>query len=425
MIYMDNNATTIMSAPVLKAMLEWSNRGNPSAGYAAARDCRRMMTEFRRYIAQLCGIDVCCEEERDTGRAQVAAPKQYRVIFTSGASEANCMLIRGVIDSYSASYSVIPHVVCSAIEHKSIMMLLKSLEEMGHVTVTYVEPTVTGHIAPSAVDAAIRKNTCLVVVMHANNETGAINDVAAIGRVAHAKNVPLHTDTVQTFGKMPLNPGQDIDSFVISFHKIYGPPGVGALIIRQRFLAGFRIKPLIYGTQNEGLRGGTENVPGIGAAFAALRLTMDGRARKNAHLLSLKKRLMSEFAKLLPTISYAEYVKTRNDGGPKKELEMVFISGDGAGYLPNTIMLSIVKRSKPYICNTRIKNALEARGIIVSIGSACNTASSKASHVLYAMGADELIRKGALRISLGDSNTEADVLTFVREFMAALKGEVA
>lgn len=418
-IYLDNNATTIMPPSVVKAMVEWSNRGNPSAGYASARECRRMMAEFRQYIGQLCHIDVCCAEERDTGRKPAPRAKQYKVIFTSGASEANCALIRGVVDAYAAYVKMTPHIVASSIEHKSIMMLLNSLEELGQISVTYVDPAPSGHISPAAVSAAIRKNTCLVVVMHANNETGAINDIEAIGRAAHAHNVPFHCDTVQTFGKAPIDPGQFVDSFVVSFHKLYGPPGVGALIVKQQFLSGYKIKPIIYGTQNEGYRGGTENVPGIGAAFAALKLTMDGRARKNARLAQLKKLIMADLAAALPTTTYIEYLSTQP--GPKKEIELVFISGDGPRYSPGTLLFSVVKRTKPYICNTKMKDALEAKGIIVSIGSACNTASTKASHVLYAMGADELIRRGTLRVSLGDFNTEDDARRFVREFLIALR----
>lgn len=435
MIYLDSNATTIMPAEVLKAMLEWSNRGNPSAGYASARESRKMMVEFREHIAEICGISQCCEEERDVSESKVNAlrkrqtdPSQYKIIFTSGASEANCTVIRGVVDAYINATGALPHIVVSAIEHKSIIEQVKWLVDHERAEVTWVQPVISGHILPKDIGAAIQPNTALVCVMHANNETGAINDIAEIGRIAHSKNVPFHCDTVQAFGKYPINPVKsNVDSFCISFHKLHGPPGVGALVIKQQFLQGYKIPPMIFGTQNDGVRGGTENLPGLGAASKAFEITMTGRPGKNAQMTKVKSYIMDELSKRIPTKTYVEYVKEAQQKGAKNEVEIVYLSGNNKYYLPNTILLSVVKRGgsrTKTVCNTRMKEALEKRGIIVSIGSACNTASPKASHVLYAMGADDLIRQGALRISVGDLSTVDDAKKFVMEFMQVIKAEI-
>ncbi len=432
MIYLDNNATTIMPAEVLKAMLEWSNRGNASASYASAREARGMMMKFRNHIARVCGFDACCEEPRDTDKKSDLAkrqedPSRYKILFTSCASEANATIIQAVVDSYAEAVKSVPHIVTSAIEHKSVLDHIKYLEEHGKVEATYVRPTTSGHILAQDVAAAIRPNTCLVCIIHANNETGAINDVREIGRIAHARQVPFHTDTVQSFGKFPLNPiRSNVDSFCVSFHKLQGPPGVGALIVKQQFLAGYKLRPLIFGSQNEGLRGGTENLPGIGAAFEAFQLSMTNRETKNARIGKIKSYIVEELGKRLPALQYEKYVEEARTKGPKRELELVWLSGNSRHYLPGTILLSIVKRGggKP-VCNARMKSELEARGIVVSVGSACNTASAKASHVLYALDADELIRKGALRISIGDMNTMDDAKAFVREFLQVLKGEIS
>ncbi|QYB17709.1 cysteine desulfurase IscS [Pacmanvirus S19] len=429
MIYFDNNATTIMPTEVKKAMLEWCNRGNPSAGYASAREARDMMTEFRKYIGKLCGIDTCCPEPRDIDNQELLMkakknPSKYKIIFTSGASEANCTVIHGVIDTYSRATGKIPHIVVSAIEHKSIISTIKSYTDRGLVSATFVQPTTSGHIRPEDVEKAITNDTCLVCVMHANNETGAINNIQKIGQIAHKHNVPFHCDTVQSFGKFPISPLKDnVDSFCISFHKLHGPPGIGALIIKQQFLLGYNLQPIIFGSQNEGYRGGTENLPGIGAAFTATLLTMKNRKEKNNTSQNIKKYIMTELSKKVPTRQYTAYLHgAKSNKIPA--VEIVFLSGLSEYYLPNTLLLSVVKRTGTPICNVKMKNSLEKQGIVISVGSACNTSDAKASHVLYAMGADDFIRKGALRISLGDVNTIEEAKKFVQEFLKIINQQL-
>lgn len=425
MIYFDNNATTIMPIVVKKTFLDWCNRGNPSSSYASAKESRALMTEFRKYIGKLCGFDPCCQEDRDSltnNSKRREDPAQYKVIFTSGASESNCTVLQGIVDAYVETTNNHPHIVMSAIEHKSLLEMAKSYQARGKAAVTFVPPTPSGHIRPEDVAAAITPNTCIVCVMHANNETGAINDIRKIGAIAHKNNVPFHCDTVQTFGKMPINPNKEnVDSFCISFHKLHGPPGIGALVIKQQLLLGYKMSPMIFGTQNEGLRGGTENLPGIGASFTATKLTMTDRTSKNVNLLKIKKYIVSEIAARMPTEQYTQYINKKTTSVPLPAIEVVFLSNTNDFYLPNTILLSVVKRTKPMICNAQMKSDLESKGIVVSVGSACNTASPKASHVLTEMGADELIRKGTLRISLGDDNTMEEAKKFVREFLLVVK----
>ena len=423
MIYFDNNATTIMSTEAKKALLEWCNRGNPSSGYASAKEARAMMTEFRKYIGKLCSIDSCCPEARDSKVADSVRndPSKYKVIFTSGASEANCTAISSIISAYEEVTRNIPHVVVSAIEHKSIISMVKSYQSRGKITATFVQPTKSGHIKPEDIEKAITNDTCLVCVMHANNETGAINNIQKIGQIAHKHNVPFHCDTVQSFGKFPISPIKDnVDSFCISFHKLHGPPGVGALLIKQQLLQGYNLSPMIYGSQNEGYRGGTENLPGIGASLVATKITMQDRLQKNKNSGKIKQYIMNELSKNIHTRQFTQY--TPNGKAPK--IEIVFLSNASEYYLPNTLLLSVVKHSKPYICNVKMKDSLEKQGIVISVGSACNTADEKASHVLYAMGADELIRKGALRISLGDVNTLPEAKKFVQEFLKIIKQQI-
>jgi cysteine desulfurase len=411
MIYLDNNATTFISADTKKAMLYWCNRGNPSASYKSADLVKGMLATLQDSILGLSGI---------------SAP-DWCVLFNSGASESNATVLSSVIRAYqcvsgrSAAVCARPHIVTSSIEHKSILDLLKSYADSGMVEVTFIDPLPGGHINPAAIRAAIQPNTCLVTIMHANNETGAINDIREIGRIAHEHRIPFHVDTVQTFGKNPVQPLADnVDSYCISFHKLQGPPGVGALVIRNDFWRGYNLQPLIFGAQNGGRRGGTENTPGLGASLAALGVAMQDRAAKNTRLAAMKALIIGGISNSLQAIPYMQYLDTtRRDARAGMPPMIVFISGIGSAYLANTVLLSVVRRAPGVkICNIKIKKKLEDKGIIISVGSACNTKSDKASHVLYALKADAAIRSGALRISLGDMNTADDCRRFVAEFCA-------
>ncbi len=415
LVYLDNNATTFMPPDVQAAMIAWCNKGNPSSAHTAAREARHMMTEFRQYLASLCSI-ISDEGPEHTAPQSDSA---YKIIFTSGASEANCTIIHCITTSFARITGTLPHVIVSAVEHKSIIEMVQTYAAHNLLTATYIKPETSGHISPAAIQDAIGPNTCLVCVMHANNETGAVNNIRAIGAIAHKYNIPFHCDVVQTFGKCPLKPiTENVDSFCISFHKMCGPPGVGALIVKQKLLVGYKLSPYIFGSQNDGWRGGTENLPGLGAAFAAVRGTMVKREQKNENMAKIKHFIIGEIARRMPARTYMEYLGAREP--PQPEVEIVFLSGT-KGYLPNTILLSVVKRSRPPMCNSDLRADLEAKGIIVSIGSACNTASPKASHVLYAMGADELIRRGAIRVTLGDDTTLEKATYFVKEFLLIIQ----
>jgi cysteine desulfurase len=396
MIYLDNNATTVMPLEVKKEMIKWCNVGNPSADYESAVVARKRMEDLRNLIGKLCGIRVCCKDIRD---GKQAIDGSFRILFTSGASEANATVVHNIITNFPR-----PHIAYSAVEHKSIIDAIVHYQALGLCTSTVIPVTVSGHCPPTAVAGAMQANTKLVCVMHANNETGAVNDIHAIGQIAHRAGALFHTDAVQTFGKYYVRPlGNDglplVDSFCVSFHKMGGPPGVGILAIRQGMLQ----TPLIFGSQNGGLRGGTENMPGIGASYKALSITADDRTAKNLKQRDLKTILCKKLSLKFPVITYHQYTTMAQKPAV---LTIVLISGI-KNYLPGTLLISIVGR--PGICNAKIKKRLAEMNIIVSVGSACNTASAKASHVLYAMMADEAVRAGALRISLGDSNTERDI----------------
>lgn len=416
MIYLDNNANTIVPEPVCVEMMKWLNKGNPSASYASARATRVMMNEFKMQIGRICSINPCCGEERDGEDPKAAArPEKWRIIFTSGASESNSMVVSSAIAAWREKIRRTPHIIASAVEHKSILEMLADYAERGLITLSLIPVDVEGRVQPAEVAKHLRGDTALICIMHANNESGAINDMAAIRAVSG--NIPIHCDTVQTFGRFAIKPlDMGINSFSVSCHKFNGPPGCGLLVIQQAFLNGYDLRPLIYGSQNNHLRGGTENVPGIGACKLAMSICHQSRAEKNKRVAALKAKILAGLAKSLPVTAYADYVAGRK---VVPVIEIVILTPP-RGALFNTILLSVVKQTPPMICNGEMKQALEDLGIIVSVGSACNTASPYASHVLDAMNADMFIRKGALRISLGDDTTEEDIKGFLRGFIKVI-----
>jgi cysteine desulfurase len=375
-----------MEGVVIEEMVRWTNRGNPSASYSSAQKARDMMDDFHRYIANGGG---------------------YEVIFCSGASEANATAVEAAL-----RISAKPHIITSNVEHKSILLHLRASAEAGRCTLTEVPARPSGHVAAEDVRRAIREETVAIFVMSANNETGAINNTVAIAAAASGRY--FHCDAVQSYGKYGAPSG--VSSFAISFHKFGGPAGVGALVIAKKYCG---LLPLIYGTQNNGMRGGTECLHGIAAAFLATKRNFTDRKQKNAHLAGLKEQFITLMSSAgVPITQYSQYLSAR-ERIPK--LEIVLLSTCADDYLCNTLLISIVLHdSKLRICNSATKKELEKQGIIVSVGSACNTASPTASHVLYAIGADQHIRAGALRISFGDANTSAEVVRFCKVFAQLL-----
>lgn len=438
MIYFDNNATTNMPAIVCRELVAHCNMGNPSASHVSAKKAKRVMDLFREEIAQECGFTVgddTSKSEKSVAKAVAKTNRStlttdYYILFTSGASESNSTIITKVCDSYMAK-GLIAHLIVSSIEHKSIIECVAYSVSLKRATVSYVEPTVSGHILARDIEPLITPQTALICVMAANNEIGSVNDIAAIGQLAHKNKVPFYTDAVQSFGKYAINPIKAaVDGFAVSFHKLNGPVGCGLLVLKKEWVEGYGIGPLIFGTQNYGMRGGTENIPAIAASKCAFSLTMKDRLSKNKRIFELKRHIANGICSKVPYSStYVDYVKRSAVKGPKPELEIIFFdeyiidnpSRSFQEYLPGTIFLAIVKRSKPAICNSKFKELLAKKNIIISVGSACNTASPTASHVLYALGADDLIRSGALRISLGDGNTKCECDKFVAEFLALLK----
>jgi len=366
--YFDHNATTAVDDTVLEAMLPYFQRdfGNPSSRHAPGTTARRAVNLAREQVADAVGVQ----------------PSQ--VIFTSGGSEANNLFIRG-----AAGYLKPTRVVVSSIEHPCIMRTAQELAR-GRDSgwgLRLLEVDGLGRVATDDVDRALLEEQpppALVSVMLANNETGVIQDVAAIAEKFRARGTWMHTDAVQAFGKIPVDfSSLKVHALTISAHKAYGPKGAAALIIDKRLL----LKPLIHGGGHEqGMRSGTENVPAIVGFGVACEL--------------VKKRT-SEIA-----LRVGE-MRARLERGLLEMGAVIF--GWGASRLPNTCYFAL-----PGIEGDTLVVRLDKAGFAVASGAACSSVNPGRSHVLEAMGVDADLARCAVRVSLGNSNSSVQVENFIR-----------
>lgn len=401
LIYFDNNGTTLICPAAVAAVNKWLSCYNASADSFVSQPAKRLIEDCGHSILDHCGVNSAA----------------YTCVFTSGATESNCFIIRACVKAMRKKLvenglTMLPHVIISQIEHSSVIECVEDLVTEGCLEADYVRPTIFGNIMDADVEALIKPTTCLISVMYANNEIPVINDLQAIVRVAHKHKIPVHSDAVQIFGKYRLDLHETpIDAVSFSSHKFYGPKGIGALLLSNQLISGYKLTAEINGHQQHGLRGGTENVPMIAGMTAALHSTFKRRKEKNTHLFDLRNKFLEKMAKLLPVVDYAEFLNKReNDVDNNVEIVIMGPPIDLPEWiLPNTLLISVCKyRGRPF-CNVQLKQYLDKHGVVVSIGSACNTKSDKASHVLYAIGAPPVIRRGVLRVSFGDHNTKKEV----------------
>ncbi len=360
-IYLDHAATTPVAPEVIEAMLPYLQEiwGNPSSMHSFGRQSYEAVEQGRAELAKLLN----CQ------------PRE--IVFTSGGSEADNLAIFGAA---AALESKGKHLITSSIEHHAVSHTMEELVKRG-CDVTYLPVNEAGLVDPEAVRAALRPDTVLVSIMHANNEVGTVQPIAEIGAICRAAKVLFHTDAVQSVGHIPVDVGAlNVDMLSLSGHKFYGPKGVGALYIRR----GVRIKPQIFGGGHErGMRSGTENVPGIVSMGRAAELAMAEMDTEALRQAAMRDRLLDGLVAAIPDS---------------------FASGDRVQRLPNNASI-IVK----YVEGEAMLLRLDAVGIAVSSGSACTSGSLDPSHVLLAMGIPVEFAHGSIRFSLGRGTTEADI----------------
>ncbi|HQA62599.1 MAG TPA: cysteine desulfurase NifS, partial [Methanothrix sp.] len=360
-IYMDHASTTPMAPEVIEAMAAAFVEifGNASSLHQPGLSARAALEEARERVAGFIGAEA------------------GEVYFTSGGTESDNLAIRGAA---LANRDRGKHIITTTIEHPAVLEPCKALEKEGF-EVTYLPVTREGLVEVEALEAAIRKDTILISIMHANNEIGTIQPIAEAGEIARSRGIVFHTDAVQTVGKIPAKVDDlGVDLLSISSHKLHGPKGVGALYIRKKT----PIEPIIFGGGHErGMRSGTENVPGIIGLAAASELAERNLEGEMVRISGMRDRL-------------ADYVLER--------VEETWVNGSRTKRLPNNLNLGF-----SFIEGEALLLRLDAKGIAVSTGSACSSKKTVASHVLTAIGLRPQEAHGSLRITLGRENTDEEV----------------
>lgn len=360
-IYFDHNATTPVLPEVFDAMAPYLKElwGNPSSIHWAGRGTRKAVDEARESV---CALLNCAPLE---------------LIFTSSGTEGDNHAIKGIAFSKRDKGN---HIITTKVEHPAVLNTCKYLTKEGF-DVTYLDVDADGMIDLDALKAAITDKTILITIMYANNETGVIFPIPEIGEIAKERGITFHTDAVQAAGKLPIDlKTLNVDLLTISGHKLYGPKGVGALFARR----GVRLTPLIHGGHHErNRRGGTENVAGIVGFGKACEIALNDMDHEITHLKALRDRLEKGILEKVPHVKINGAVDSR---------------------LPNTSNISY-----EFVEGESLLLSLDMKGVAASSGSACTSGSLEPSHVLLAMSLSHEMSHGSVRISLGKSNTEAEI----------------
>ncbi len=376
MSYMDHSATSPVDPEVLEAMLPYftTEFGNASTLYALGREARAAMENARKQVASLIGA------------------KPEEVYFTSGGTESDNIAIKGTVSRLKKKGN---HIITSSIEHPAVDETCKYLEKNG-CQVTYLPVGEDGIVKITDVEEAIKDETILITIMHANNEIGTIQPIEEIGKLSREKGIIFHTDAVQTVGKIPVNVEElNVDLLSISAHKLYGPKGIGALYIKN----GVRVDPLFHGGGHErGIRPGTENVAGIVGLGKACQIAEENLDENIEYVTILREKLIQ---------------------GVLETIEQSYLNGHPTKRLPNNANFRFSS-----IEGESIVLQLDAKGIAASTGSACSSKKLEPSHVLMAIGLKEVDAHGSLRISVGKENTEEDIdytIDAIREVVERLR----
>lgn len=371
-IYMDHAATTKVDQEVLDAMLPYFTEyyGNASSLHAFGREAHNAMEDARNKVAELIGAN------------------GDEIIFTAGGTESDNIAIKGIAYKRKSG-----HIITSSIEHPAVLETCRALEKEGF-EITYLPVDKSGMISPSSVESALKKDTILISIMHANNEIGTIQPIKEIAKIASENGILFHTDAVQSAGKVPIDVDEmNIDLLSLSSHKIYGPKGVGALYIKK----GTRIEPIIHGGGHErGLRSSTENIPGIVGLGKACELAKNRMEADVQHLTKMR------------------------DGLIKGALaiEESYLNGHPTKRLPNNAHFRFTA-----IEGESLILSLNDKGIAASTGSACSSKKLEASHVLMAIGLNEVEAHGSLRLTLGRENTMEEI-DYVADVLPAIVGRL-
>ena len=385
-IYMDANATTPVLPEVVETMRPfWSEAfGNASSIHQAGQAARAAVDHARDALARM----LHC--------------RPAEIVFTSGGTESDNLALFGVLGNAADNGG--SHLITSAIEHEAVLQAARALEQRG-VEVTFLPCTAAGVVEPSSLQAALRPNTRIVSVMLANNETGVIQPVGELARIAHSAGALFHTDAVQAAGKLPIDVTElGCDLLSLSGHKVYAPQGTGVLYVRRSV----RLSPILFGGRHErGRRAGTENVAGIVGVGRASELAVEWlrASSEEAPAADAAPRNPAELAALRDRLEQGILARVHEAG----------VNGAGAPRVVNTTNLYF-----DHVDAEALVIALDLKGLAISGGSACQSGATEPSHVLTAMGLPELRARASIRLSLTRLTTRDEVDRAIELVVAAL-----
>lgn len=375
-VYMDHAATTSTHPEVIRAMQPYFHDkfANPSGIYSIAKENHRVIEDSRQMIA-------------DTLHA-----RKNEIYFTAGGSEGDNWALKEIADVYKEKGK---HIITTKIEHHGILHTCEYLEQHGF-DVTYLDVDTNGRVDLEKMERAIRKDTILISVMFANNEIGTMEPIELIGKIARNHHILFHTDAVQAYGQVPIDVEQlQIDLLTASGHKFRGPKGTGFLYAKE----GIKMQSYIHGgAQEQGLRAGTENVPGIVGLATAAYIADATMERRLIYETEIRDYMIHQ---ILETIPYCR------------------LNGHRRNRLPNNINISF-----EFIDSGALLVMLDTLGICASGGSACTSASRKPSHVLQAIGLSDELSRGTIRLTIGEETTKKDadyVIACIRELVEGLR----
>ena len=376
-VYFDHAATTPVDERVLEAMNPYftEHYGNANSPHGLGNNAKVAVEEARESIAEIIG----------------AEPAE--IVFTSGGTESDNCAIKGVVNATGKT-----EVITSPLEHHAVLHTTEALKRNGAQPV-YLDPTSEGIITAGQVEEAINENTAMVSLMHVNNEIGSINPLKEISQVCKDHNIPFHSDTVQSVGKIPVNVDElGLDFLSISGHKIYGPKGIGVMYMRH---ATPWLPWMHGGSQERRRRGGTLNVPGIIGLAKAMELSQQEMDDHRKHFIKLRKQLINGLDE-----SFGDRYQ---------------INGDPENGVPHIINIAFLDPAGEGLDSEMLLLNLDVEGICVSNGSACTSGATEPSHVLEGIGLDQQVANSSIRVSLGKQNTLEEIDYFLEKLKVVVE----
>jgi cysteine desulfurase len=388
-IYLDNVVTSAL-CPNAEKMYKKSI----STKNIRPADREKIVNDAKEYLLKTCNSN-----------------NNYSMFFTSGEIESNNIFLCSTVNAYKKIRKVTPHIVISAVENTSIIKYANSLKDSGQIELTFLRPNIYGCILSEHIVSALKPNTCCVLITYINQELGAVNNIEKISNILHDKKIPIHSDCTYLFGKHKLDLTKtNIDAATISFDKISGPVGLGAIIVKTDLLEGYKLYE--HSTTLENKR--TENIPAISSAVESVKFSLNNRQTKNKKLLKMRKEIISKLTSKYQVMLYSDFVNSDTsplDEGSKAKTKIILLgppSNNESYYTPSILSLIVINKKNK--TGKDIQKELEKKDIIIGVPDLDSV------HVYNEIKMPVDIQKNIIRISLADDINPPDIAKFLTAF---------